>query len=67
MELERYEVHEYAAEHIPGVLNDIADALSRLATDKQLPTAVHACAHRTAPERGAKSYKAWSLEPRAQK
>ena len=47
--------------HVPGTLNFVADALSRLASDKELPKSLHDCNRRKVPSRGQAFYRAWSL------
>ena len=61
--LELHDIDEVITVHVPGVLNDVADRLSRLAQPKapqDLPSCLRAAKKKTAPERSDALWLAWS-------
>ena len=59
LRLEKLRSDLAVAQHVPGVLNVEADALSRLTEGKAVPECVRGVPRRTAPDRTAAFWLAW--------
>lgn len=59
LELEALEIPHVWAHHVPGILNDVADALSRMSQGHQLPAVLKEATYVQAPARNRDFYRAW--------
>ena len=62
LRLDRLRAHLGVTEHIPGLLNFVADALSRLEQGKELPKVLYDAMRVTAPRRDANFWLCWPQE-----
>ena len=62
LRLDRARIEMDILEHIPGLLNFVADALSRLEAGKQLPAILTEARRDSAPARTANFWMAWPSE-----
>ena len=62
LRLEEYNLEAVVAKHIPGVMNFLADALSRLSAGKELPESLAKVRRVPSPVRDEKFWRAWPAD-----